>query len=404
MAGLRNKSNIAFVGNYLPRACGIATFTYDLAEAVAETSDEPVYVVAINDTERGYEYPARVKRTIRQDRCADYVDAADYLDSTGVGVVSIQHEFGIFGGERGAHILLLMRRFRRPAVVTCHTVPAEPLAAEKEVLSEIASRAARLVVMNRAAVNLLDRLYGADREKIAYIRHGIHDVPFVDPQEHKTKLGVHGRVVLTFGLLSRGKGIEYVIDAMPDILERHPDTTYVVLGTTHPAILRAEGESYRENLQDRAERLGVRDRVVFLDRFVHLRELLSLMAETDIFVAPYINLDHTTSGTLSYALGAGIAAVATPFLDARELLSEGRGRLVPVCDSKAIAMEINDLLADDEATRSMRRRAYLYTRPMAWSRIARQYLGLFDEVAVAGRPLQEVVAREVAGANRPAVS
>jgi glycosyltransferase involved in cell wall biosynthesis len=404
MVGLRNTRNIAFVGNYLPRACGIATFTHDLAEAVGETSDNPVYVVAINDTDRGYEYPARVTRTIRQDLCADYVDAADYLDSTGVGAVSIQHEFGIFGGERGAYILALMRRLRRPAVVTCHTVPAEPLAAEKEALSEIASRAARLVVMNRSAVDLLEGLYGADREKIAHIQHGIHDVPFVDPPEHKTELGIRGRVLLTFGLLSRGKGIEYVIDAMPDILERHPDTTYVVLGTTHPVILRTEGESYRESLQGRAARLGVRNRVIFLDRFVHLSELLRLMAETDIFVAPYVNLDHTTSGTLAYALGTGNAAVATPFLDARELLAEGRGRLVPVCDSKALAMEINDLLADEDAMRSMRQRAYLYTRPMVWSRIARQYLGLFDEVAVAGRPLQEVAAREVAGVHRPAVS
>ncbi len=402
MAGLSTTDNIAFVGTYLPRACGIATFTYDLAEAVAENSDGPVYVVAINDTDRGYQYPARVTRTIRQDRCVDYVDVADYLDSAGRGIVSIQHEFGIFGGERGAHILILMRRLRRPAVVTCHTVPAKPLAAEREVLSEIASRAKRLVVMNRTAVDLLENVYGADRRKIAYIQHGIHDVPFADPPEYKRKLGLRGRVLLTFGLLSRAKGIEYVIDAMPEIVKRHPDTTYVVLGRTHPVIRRSEGESYRRSLQDRAKKLGVRDRVLFLDRFVDLRELLGLMSETDIFVAPYGNLDQTTSGTLAYALGCGNAAVATPFLGARELLSEGRGRLVPVCDAAALAREINDLLSDDRSMRSMRQRAYVYTRPMVWSRIARRYLTLFGDAAVSGYPLRKTAARE--GVNRPAVS
>jgi glycosyltransferase involved in cell wall biosynthesis len=269
------------------------------------------------------------------------------------------------------------------------------------VLSEIARRAERLVVMNRAAVDLLENVYGAERRKIEHIQHGIHDVPFADPPEHKRKLGFCGRVLLTFGLLSRGKGIEYMIDAMPAIVKRHPDTTYVVLGRSHPVVRRSEGESYRRSLRDRAKKLGVRDRVLFLDRFVPLRELLSLMSETDIFVAPYVNLDHTTSGTLAYALGCGNAAVATPFLDARELLSEGRGRLVPVCDPAALAREINDLLSDDRAMRAIRQRAYLYTRPMVWSRIARRYVELFDEIAVAGHPLQQAAARE--GANRPAV-
>jgi len=380
MAGLTYTSDIAFVGNYLPRNCGIATFTYDLAEAVAETSDEPVHVIAINDTERGYQYPARVTRTVQQDRRIDYVDAADYLNTTGAGVVSIQHEFGIFGGECGAHILILMRRLRRPPVVTCHTVPAEPLDAEADVLREIASLSSRLVVMNRGAIDLLESLYGVERGKIVCIPHGIHDVPFADPPDYRKRLGLRGRVLLTFGLLSRVKGIEYMIDAMPEIVRRHPDTTYVVLGRTHPVILRAEGESYRRSLQDRAKKLGVRGRVLFLDRFVHLRELLGFMAETDIFVAPFVKLDHTTSGTLAYALGAGNAVVATPFVDAKSLLSEGRGRLVPACDPAALAGEINALLSDVRSMRSMRQRAYLYTRPMVWSRIARRYQELFDEV------------------------
>jgi len=377
-----NARNIAFVGNCLPRACGIATFTFDLAEATAGAIAHGfVRIVAINDDPRGYRYPARVTRTIRQEKADDYAVAADYLDAAGFDAVSLQHEFGIFGGEWGSHILTLLRRLRRPVVVTCHTVPVTPEPTQREILREIGAIAKKLVVMNKAAIGLLEDLYNVPRAKIAYIRHGVHDVPFTDPPATREMLGVRGRVLLTFGLLHRNKGIEQVIDAMPSILRTHPDTTYVILGATHPNVLRKEGEAYRNELQRRARRQGVHDKVVFLDRFVELRELLSYLAETDIFIAPYVTLDHITSGALAYAVGAGKAVVATPFLHARELLADGRGRFVPPGDAESLASEVSSLLSDEKAMRAMRREAYLHTRPMVWSRTAEAYLRLFSEVA-----------------------
>ncbi len=260
-------------------------------------------------------------------------------------------------------------------------MPATPETAQREILREIGGSAKKLVVMNTAAIGLLEDTYGVPRAKIAYIRHGIHDVPFTDPPAIKEMLGVRGRVLLTFGLLHRNKGIEQVIDAMPSILRTHPDTTYVILGATHPNVLREEGEAYRKDLQRRATRLGVHDNVIFRDRVVHLRQLLSYLAETDIFVAPYLTLDHITSGALAYAVGAGKAVIATPFLHARELLADGRGRFVPPGDAEALAAEVSNLLVDEKAMRAMRREAYLHTRPMVWSRTAEAYLRLFSEVA-----------------------
>jgi glycosyltransferase involved in cell wall biosynthesis len=374
--------NIAFVGNCLPRACGIATFTFDLAEATATAIPHGVVrIVAINDDPHGYRYPACVTRTIQQEKADDYAVAADYLDAAGFDAVSLQHEFGIFGGEWGSHVLTLLRRLRRPVVVTCHTVPVAPEPTQREILREIGAIAKKLVVMNKTAVGLLEDLYSVPRAKIAYIRHGVHDVPFTDPPATRDMLGVRGRVLLTFGLLHRNKGIEHAIDAMPSILRTHPDITYVILGATHPNVLRKEGEAYRTDLQRRATRLGVHDNVVFLNRFVHLTQLLSYLAETDIFIAPYVTLDHITSGALAYAVGAGKAVVATPFLHALELLAEGRGRFVPPGDVDSLAAEVSSLLSDEKAMRAMRRKAYVHTRPMVWSRTAEMYLRLFSEVA-----------------------
>jgi len=370
--------SIAFIGNCLPRTCGIATFTYDLAEATAVANRTGiVQIVAINDHPRGYAYPARVTHTILQEELADYEAAADYINATRVDVVSLQHEFGIFGGDRGSHILTFLRRLRRPVVVTCHTVPVSPDPLQREILTDIGPLVEKLVVMNLTAVQLLENTYGVPRTKIEYIRHGVHDVPFTDPPVNKEMLGVQGRVLLTFGLLHRNKGIEQAIDAMPSILRRHPDTTYVILGATHPNVLRDEGDAYREELQARAVRLGVRDRVIFLDRFVHLNQLLSYLEETDIFVVPYVTLDHITSGALAYAVGAGKAVVATPFLHAKEILADGRGRFVPPGDGEALATEISNLLDNEEAMRTMRQEAYLHSRPMVWSQIAESYLQVF---------------------------
>jgi len=386
---LSRSRGIAFVGNYLPRKCGIATFTHDLAEAVAvqTAKTQPVIVCAQNDTEEGYDYPDRVKFEVRQDNIADYTHAADFLNYGSADVVSLQHEYGIFGGEAGSNVLTLLRNLRWPLVVTCHTVLKDPLPEQKEVFCEIVARARKLVVMSQRAFDFLEDVYGAERDKIALIPHGIHDVPFIDPSYFKDKFGVEGRrVLLTFGLLSRNKGIEQVIEALPAILRRHPNTTYMVLGATHPAVVRMEGESYRLGLQRRVRDLGLEEHVSFHARFVDLDELLEYIGACDIFVTPYHNLDQITSGALSYAMGAGKAVVSTPYWHAEELLADGRGCLVPVGDSAAIAARIDSLLADEVALTAMRKSAYLYCRTMVWPAVARAYLDLFEDVRSHGRP------------------
>jgi glycosyltransferase involved in cell wall biosynthesis len=372
------------LASYLPRTCGIATFTKDLSDAVSKQTGrhQPVIVTAMNDQEEGYNFPERVKFEVRQDYQIDYSRAADFLNFSGIDVLSLQHEYGIFGGKWGANVLTLLRDLRRPVVVTCHTVLQQPDPVQKEVFLEIAARANKLVVMTEKAQSFLEELYAVDPDKIALIPHGIHDVPFIDPNYYKDKFGVEGRrVLMTFGLLSRNKGVEYMIEALPRIVEKHPKTTYIVLGATHPAVVREEGESYRLELQRRVRELGLEKHVVFHPRFVELDELLEYIGATDIFVAPYLNLDQIASGALSYAAGAGKAVVSTPFWHAEELLADGRGRLVPTEDSGALASEVLSLLNDEVANNAMRKRAYKYCRNMVWSAVARNYLELFEEVA-----------------------
>jgi glycosyltransferase involved in cell wall biosynthesis len=381
---LQSSRGIAFVATYLPRACGVATFTKDLSDAVARQASrhQPVIVTAVNDLPEGYNYPERVKFEVRQEYQIDYSRAADFLNFSGIGVLSLQHEYGIFGGKWGANVLTLLRDLRRPVVVTCHTVLRTPDPAQKEVFCEVAARANKLVAMTQRACDFLEEIYGVEHEKIVLIPHGIHDVPFIDPNYYKDKFGVEGRrVLMTFGLLSRNKGIEYMIEALPRIVERHPKTTYLILGATHPAVVREEGESYRLGLQRRVRDLGLEEYVLFHPRFVDLEELLEYIGATDIFVAPYLNLDQITSGALSYATGAGKAVVATPFWHAEELLADGRGRLVPPQDADALGREVLSLMDDDVALNSMRKRAYTYCRSMVWSAVARSYLDLFDEVS-----------------------
>jgi glycosyltransferase involved in cell wall biosynthesis len=356
---------IAFVGDYLPRNCGIATFTHDLAEAVARQTgrNQPVIVVAMNDTPKGYAYPDRVKFEVRQDYQIDYSRAADFLNFSRIDVVCLQHEYGIFGGDWGSNLLTLLRDLHRPFIVTCHTVFRDTQPVQKEVFEEIAARAAYLIVMSDLAVSMLQDIYKVPSEKIMLIPHGIHDVPFIDPSFYKDKFGVEGRdVLLTFGLLHRKKGIEYMIEALPAIAERHPKVTYLVLGATHPHVVKQEGESYRLSLQRRVRELGLEDHMLFHPRFVELDELLEYLGATDICVTPYLNLEQITSGALAYAMGSGKAVVSTPYGHAKELLSDGRGRLVPLRDSEALSREINALLDDEVVMSSVRKKAYMHTR------------------------------------------
>jgi len=396
-----NRPGVGFVGCCLPRPCGIATFTYDLVESVASISGKPqsFLIAAVNDRREGYSYPNRVKVEIQCDEVFDYTLAAEYLNEF-CSVVCLQHEFGIFGLPWGANVLQLLRGLRRPLVVTCHTVPIDPDPDQREVFREVVDLADRLVVMNRRAVDFLQALYGARYSKIAYIRHGIHDVPFSEPPVKKKSFGVEGPVLLTFGLLNRNKGIEYMVEAMAAIVRERPDVTYVIAGATHPRIVEVEGESYRRSLKGKAKRLGLENNVRFIDEFFELSDLMGYLAETDVFVAPYLNLDQMTSGALSYAAGAGKAVVATPFLHAKELLADGRGRLVPARCSLALARHVLDLLSDKRQTDAMRRRAYNHTRSMVWRHVAREYLDVFESV---GRrpPLTLPLSQPVAAVKTP---
>jgi glycosyltransferase involved in cell wall biosynthesis len=396
---------IGFVGTYLPRRCGIATFTFDLAEATAGAlgSHKPVYIVAMNENVEGYPYPSKVKIQIHQENVSHYHRAARFLNDH-CDVVSLQHEFGIFGGEGGSHVMQLIENLRVPLVVTCHTVYGEPEPVKRNVLRKIVASAHKLVVMDRQGIEFLQSIYGARREQIVYIRHGIHDIPFEDPPQEKKVFGVSGPVILTFGLLHRNKGIEYMIDAMAEIVRSRPDVTYVVAGQTHPAVVRQEGESYRRSLEARVEELGLESRVKFIDRFVELSDLKTYLSQSDMFAAPYLFLDQMTSGALSYAVGAGNAVIATPFHHAKELLAEGRGYVVPVADSRALSRAVLDLLENKSKMNQMRQRAYEHTRGMVWPVVARQYVRLFRR-AIRGVGVPVVLRRGVSTrpASRPAV-
>jgi len=383
------KPPIAFVSDYVPRRCGIATFTHDLCEAVAAVGakEHDVFTVAMNDVPEGYPYPNRVRFEVRHSVQADYRMAAEFLNINQVSAVCLQHEYGIFGGTCGSHILALLRRLRRPLVTTLHTVLKDPNEAQHMVLQEIGHLSDRLVVMSHLATDILHDVYDVPAEKIAMIPHGIPDVPFIDPNFTKDQFGVEGRkVMLTFGLLSPGKGIEYAIQALPKVVSRHPEIVYIVLGATHPHVKRANGEEYRNGLVRLVGELGLKEHVVFHDRFVEIKELCDFIGAADLYVTPYLNEVQITSGTLAYALGAGKATISTPYWYATEMLAEGRGRLVGFRDGDAIAEQINDLLDNEPKRHAMRKRAYNYCRAMVWKNVARQYLDLY---ALAGKAWTE---------------
>jgi glycosyltransferase involved in cell wall biosynthesis len=369
---------VAFIGNSLPRRCGIATFTTDLHKALQSFTQIEACIVAMNDDRRAYDYPAEVKFHIRDDVLEDYARAADFLNAQKYDVVSLQHEFGIFGGDAGAHVLTLIDRLDMPVVTTYHTVLSRPTPAQHDVLRKIAARSSIVVVMAQKARELLHTVYDVPVEKIEVIPHGIPDFPFVEPDLAKVKLGFTAKpVILTFGLLSPNKGIEVVIDAMPLILKSRSDAVYVVLGATHPNLVRQEGETYRESLMARARALGVQDSVVFLDQFVDQPTLLDFISMCDVYVTPYLNEAQMTSGTLAYSFGLGKAVVSTPYWHARELLADGRGVLVPFHDSAAIGAEVSGLLTDEPRRQAMRVGAYSESRSMTWKRVGERYHGVF---------------------------
>jgi glycosyltransferase involved in cell wall biosynthesis len=371
---------IAVIGNSLPRRCGIATFTTDLQRAISTSRPNlATCIVAMTDHGQVYDYPASVTFQVRDDAIEDYVRAADFLNAGRFDVVCLQHEFGIFGGEAGAHILELLSRLTMPIVTTLHTVLARPTAAQRAVLERIVEASSKIIVMANKGRELLRSVYRVPDEKIEVVAHGIPDFPFVEADAAKAKLGFSDRsVILTFGLLSPSKGIEGVIDAMPSILKRRPDAVYVVLGATHPNLVRDQGEAYRESLMTRVRELGVGNNVVFLDQFVDQATLLEFISMCDVYVTPYLNEAQMTSGTLAYSFGLGKPVVSTPYWHARELLADGRGVLVSFGDAAAIGNEIAELLTDDPRRQAMRERAYAASRSMTWERTAERYMGAFE--------------------------
>src|ERR1043165_7601504 len=376
-----NTRKIAFLGDYLPRKCGIATFTTDLRCAVAaEIPETQCPVVPGNDLSSGYDYPSEVRFEITEQDLASSLRAADFLNITDVDVICVQHEFGIYGGPAGSHLLALLRELRMPIVTTLHTILREPNAEQRRVMRELSRLSTRLAVMTERGRALLHEVYQLPAAKVDLIPHGIPNMPFADPNYFKDEFGVAGKqVLLTFGLLSPNKGIEFALRALPDVIREFPNVVYIVLGQTHPNLLRDEGEEYRLSLERLAKDLSVQKHVVFFNRFVELEELMRFIGAADIYLTPYLTEAQITSGTLAYAFGAGNAVVSTPYWHAAELLTAERGKLVPFRDAKAIAGAVVELLRDEPLRHSMRKNASKLGRDMVRSCVALLYAKSFEQ-------------------------
>jgi len=380
--------SVAFIGNHLPRRCGIATFTHDLHRAVS--TDRPVLetcVVAMTDPRSTYDYPPAVRFQIHDETIGEYVHAAEFLNKARFDVVCLQHEYGIFGGEAGRNIIELLSRLEMPIVSTLHTVLPEPTPVQRHVMRRIIDISTKTVVMSEKGHEFLRSVYDVPARKIEIIPHGIPEFPFLETHHAKAKLGFAGKtIILTFGLLSPSKGLETVIDAMPRIIESCPNAVYVILGATHPNLVRQQGEAYRKSLRERVQELGIEDHVVFFNQFVDLATLLDFISMCDVYATPYLNEAQMTSGTLAYSFGLGKAVVSTPYWHAKELLRDGRGVLVPFGASKAMGSEIAGLLTNDVRRHSMRKRAYAASRSMTWAQTAKRYLAVFETACERVRP------------------
>jgi glycosyltransferase involved in cell wall biosynthesis len=395
-------SRIAIIGNYLPRQCGIATFTTDLCDAVSnEFGTDRLFALPVNDPESDYGYPERVRFELTQEKLSSYQDAAEFLNFTNVDLVCVQHEYGIFGGTAGGHILELLRKLRMPIVSTLHTVLREPNPDQHRVMVELAELSDRLIVMSQHSSQFLQEIFQVSPEKIDVIPHGVPNLAFVDPNFYKDRFGVGGKsVLLTFGLLSPNKGVETVIQALPRILSHNANVRYIVAGATHPHIRRREGDKYRESLQALAKDLGVERNVIFHNRFLSPEEMMEFIGSADIYITPYKNEAQVVSGTLAYALGAGKAVISTPYWHALELLDQRRGILVPFNDHNAIAEQTIRLLENEAERHAMRKRAYQYSRNMVWKCVAQDYMGSFQRARTERMSNPRLVSPNTVGATR----
>ncbi len=371
---------VAFISSFPPRQCGIATFASDLIKNLtiaAKGEFEPLVVAMRQDKELKYNDP--VKFEIRRNVKSDYICAADYINFSHVDLVCVQHEFGLFGGEAGAYLSLLLNRLKAPVITTLHTILNDPNSAYHKSLADVCNASYKVITMNKRGIGMLQDTYGVSAKKVQLIPHGIPDLPFVDSNYYKHKFGMQARrTILTFGLLNKNKGIEVMLRAMPSIIEADPSVLYIILGMTHPSVLKQDGESYRFALQRMVQELGCTEHVIFHNRFVSDEELHNFLCAADIYVTPYLNAEQLTSGTLSFAVGTGKAVVSTPYWAAMELSADGRGKLVPFGDSKQLAKAITEILQDDSLFYSLRRKAYDYGRLRTWPKIAQLYWKLFS--------------------------
>ncbi|MFC1677486.1 glycosyltransferase family 4 protein [Planctomycetota bacterium] len=380
MIAINKRTNIAFICSFIPRNCGIATFSSDLISNVrlAAGSDfEPTVIAMQPEVPLKYQKP--VKLSIRKNIKLDYIRAAQYINSSDIDLVSIQHEFGLFGGSAGDYLNILLKRVKKPIITTLHTILENPASEYYKSLVELCKASQQIIVMNTRGIKILRNVYGVSETRIKLIPHGIPDIPFSDGNHSKRRLGLNGRkTILTFGLLSRNKGIEVMIRALPKIIKTDPTILYVVLGTTHPEVLRSEGPSYKNKLKKLVDQLNLQKNVLFRDRFVEDSELFRFLTAADIYVTPYLHEEQLTSGTLAFAVGAGKAVVSTPYWAAQELLANDRGRLVGFGDSQALAKSIIEIIQNDLLFTKMRSRAYKYGRTMTWPRIGHHYWKLFQ--------------------------
>jgi glycosyltransferase involved in cell wall biosynthesis len=393
---------IAFLGDYVPRRCGIATFTHHLCEAISkEAADAKCVVIAVSDRPEGYDYPPEVRFEIQQKDLDGYRAAADELNQNKPDVLCVQHEFGIYGGPAGNHLLALLKEARMPVVTTLHTILQHPDGAQRRVMEELISQSDRLVVMAVKGADILREVYGVPDSMVDVIPHGIPDVPYLPAEAFKSQFDVAGRsVLLTFGLLGPGKGIEHAIRAMPEIIKRHPQAVYLILGATHPHLIAREGEKYRTGLEHLAEDLGVGDHVIFYNRFVSEDDLMQFIGATDIYITPYPNEAQITSGTLAYVSGAGRAVVSTPYWHALELLGGGTGVLVPFQNPEEIAHAVTQLLDRPERMEEMRQLAYENGRKSIWPAVAKRYLETFERAKSDRRTVPVALLSKAAHATR----
>ncbi len=376
---------LAYIGTYPPRVCGIGTFTMNLYESMVtntDSSEDPVdgFIVAINDNEQSYNYPEEVKLIIRQEYQRDYLEAAKYINLSGADVCILEHEFGIFGGQNGIYILPLLYRLEIPLVVTLHTIVKKPSYNEKAVMQEICKMANKIIVMSHKAIEFLIDIYDVEEEKIVFIEHGVPDIQYSQEQTKKEFKLTNKKLLLTFGILSRNKGIETVLKALPKVVEKHPNILYVVLGKTHPNVIRHSGEEYRNYLQLLTKKLNLSNHVVFINEFINQKELFKYLSASDIYITPYLNEAQITSGTLSYAVGVGSAVISTPYWHAVELLDDERGELFNFNDSEQLAQILLELLDNPEKLKKLRKKAFDYGRTITWPKSGDKYISLVKQI------------------------